>query len=420
MDICCNPTDAEVSLTKIHKVPAIEQRKQTKTRVAVYCRVSTTRTEQEDSLEVQQSTYRSYIQNKQEWELVGIYADTRSGLNADKRSSFQQMIRDAEAGKIDMILCKSISRFSRNIVECQRYTERLKSKNVVVVFEKENIRTDVPTSSLIFSLMCAIAQDESRSISENMKTANRHRVEAGIFIPHRNQMLGYDVEKGKLVPNKDAGIIMLVFHMFAEAKAIAEICRKLNEKGITRMRVKAPFVPAVIQNILKNETYVGDKCLQKQAPKNFITKRPDDTLPYATNYLTDDHEAIVSREVWNRVQKRLADEQEQRKMGIIRREGAHIFYGKVFCGECGGLYRRRTMTEKKHDASGQPVHYKAWNCAERQKGRKGNGCKNDTVREDVLVTKVCEVLDCSLDELGARLEGIQRIEIKHGDVAVEE
>lgn len=367
---------------KIQKEEATAQK--SKIRVAAYCRVSTKRTEQEDSLEVQEAAYTSYILSNPEWLFAGLYSDTRSGLNSEKREGFMRMIADACAGKINLILCKSISRFSRNIVECQRYVELLRSKNVTAVFEKEHIRTDVPTSSLIFSLMCAIAQDESRSISENIKTANRHRVDAGFYAPHKNQMLGYDVRDGKYVPNQDAWIILHIFSRYVEGAGIAEICRELNERRATRQRVQKPFGHQIIRHMLSNESYVGDKRLQKQPPKNFLTKRPDPTLPYSTNYLTNDHAAIVSRELWDAVQERLQKEEIMRKAGTRRQGNSHELYGKIVCGNCGQPYMRRTFTSRSAAPDGN-IHYKAWCC----KGRAhGSGCKNPNIREDVLVEKM--------------------------------
>ncbi len=367
---------------KIHKVEAAAQK--SKLRVAAYCRVSTKRTEQEDSLEIQQAAYTSYILSNPEWLFAGLYSDTRSGLNAEKREGFTRMIADACAGKLDLILCKSISRFSRNIVECQRYTQLLRSKNVTAVFEKEHIRTDVPTSSLIFSLMCAIAQDESRSISENINTANRHRVEAGVYTPHKNQMLGYDVKGGKYVPNQDAWIILYIFSRYAEGAGIAEICRELNEREAFRQRSKKPFCHQIIRYILRNESYVGDKRLQKQAPRNFLTKRPDSSLPYPTNYLMNDHEAIVSRELWNAVQERLQKEEMMRNTGTHKQGNSHELYGRIVCGSCGQPYMRRTFTGRSAAPDGN-THYKVWCC----KGRThGSGCKNPNIREDVLIERM--------------------------------
>ena len=367
---------------RIRRVEATAR--QRKLRVAAYCRVSTKLTEQEDSLTVQQSTYERYIRSNPAWEFAGLYADARSGLNAPKREGFMRMITDARAGRIDLILCKSISRFSRNIVECQRYVELLRSRNVAVLFEKEHIRTDEPTSNLVFSLMCAVAQDESRSISENIKTANRHRVEAGIYTPRQKQMLGYDVQDGKFVPNEDACIIQHIFTRYAEGAGIREICRELNEQGAKRMRSEKGFTPSAIQMILTNESYVGDKQLQKQAPKDFLTKRPDTSMPYATNYLTGDHEAIVSRELWNAAQERLRREEDAREAGVRRQGNSHELYGKIFCEQCGEPYVQRTFTKRAAAQDGSR-YYKVWCCRGR---RNGNGCKNPNVADERLREEV--------------------------------
>lgn len=288
---------------KITKVPAMSNQK--KLKVAAYCRVSTALSEQEESLETQQTVYERHIRSNPHWHFAGVYTDIRSGLNAEKRNGFMQLIADARSGKIDLILCKSISRFSRNIVECQRYTELLRSHNVIVVFEKENLHTDSPTSVLIFSLMCAIAQDESRSISENILTANRHRVVAGLYTPRCNQMLGYTVRGGKLVPDENAWIIRHIFYRYAKGTSLTQICRELNDRGARSLRTGNPLAIQNLQHILRNESYVGDKRLQKQPPRHHLTRKPDSSLPYMTNYLTDDHEAIISREVWEEVQRRL-------------------------------------------------------------------------------------------------------------------
>lgn len=364
---------------KIRKVEATVKHK--KTKVAAYCRVSTKRLEQEDSLEVQQSTYTRYIQSNPAWDFAGLYADARSGLSAGKRRGFLHMIEDARAGKIDLILCKSISRFSRNIVECQRYMELLRSRNVNVVFEKDHLRTDMPASSLVLSLMCAIAQDESRSISENIQTANRHRVEAGKYTPRKNQMLGYTVHKGKFVPDQDAWIIRHIFARYAEGAGVMEICRELNVWGARRQRVHKPFTHQIIRHILQNESYVGDKRLQKQPPWNYLTKKPDRTISFATNYLTDDHTPIVSREIWNAVQERLAGEEAARQAGIRRQGNSHELYGRIICGCCGEPYIRRTFTSRTLMPDGSRT-CKVWCCRGRVRGQ---NCRNPNIREEDLL-----------------------------------
>ena len=164
--------------------------------------------------------------------------------------------------------------------------------------------------------------------------------------------------------------------------------------GATTMRGKSRLSPETIRYMLGNETYVGDKLLQKQAPRDYLTKKPDPNIPYQSVYLSNDHEAIIDRETWEKVQGILQQREEAAKAGIYKRSKEHhILYGKVFCGECGAPYVRRTYR------SGDR-HYKAWNCKERQKGRKGNGCKNVILREDVLIQAILEKLGgTALDEV---------------------
>ena len=215
---------------KISRIPAKRENK--KVRVAVYCRVSTKREEQEDSLEAQQAAYTELISLRSDWELVGVYTDSLSGLSAEKRPEFMKMIDEAMAGNIDRILCKSVSRFSRNVAECKKYADLLRTRNVAVEFEKENLRTDDPTSSFIFSLMAAIAENESRSISENIRWGYQERFKRGEFNLGNNRILGYDTVDGKLVPNKDADVIRLIYTLFLRDVNIDEIIRTLTDLGV--------------------------------------------------------------------------------------------------------------------------------------------------------------------------------------------
>ena len=255
---------------KISRIPAKRENK--KVRVAVYCRVSTKREEQEDSLEAQQAAYTELISLRSDWELVGVYTDSLSGLSAEKRPEFMKMIDEAMAGNIDRILCKSVSRFSRNVAECKKYADLLRTRNVAVEFEKENLRTDDPTSSFIFSLMAAIAENESRSISENIRWGYQERFKRGEFNLGNNRILGYDTVDGKLVPNKDADVIRLIYTLFLRDMNIDELIRTLTNLGV-KSRNDNPLSRNAIIYILKNETYKGDKLLQKQPLRNFITKK---------------------------------------------------------------------------------------------------------------------------------------------------
>lgn len=357
----------------ITRVPA--QRKNEKTRVAVYCRVSTKAEEQEDSLEMQKKAYIDLISLRSDWELVDVYADSLSGLNAEKRPEFIRMINDALDGKIDRILCKSVSRFSRNVAECKKYADMLRLKNVTVEFEKENLRTDEPTCSFIFSLMSAIAENESRSISENIRWGYQERFKRGEYNLGNNRILGYDSVNGKLVPNVYADGVRLIYTLFLDGKSIEEIRRLLANIGV-KSRKGTMISHNDILYILRNETYKGDKLLRKQPPRDFITKKPDPKAEYESKYLTDDHEAIVSRDLWNAVAEKLKKNRELQDVVGHRGGQPHFLYGKVFCGECGAPMTRRTV----NGPGGLKI--KTWICREK---RKGSGCACRNVKEEELL-----------------------------------
>lgn len=365
-----------------------------KVRVAAYCRVSTKRAEQEDSLQMQQKVYKNRIFLRTDWELVDIYADALSGLSAEKRPDFMRMIAACMEGKIDRILCKSVSRFSRNLVECQRYTQLLLSRNIIVEFEKENIRTDDPTSSLMFSLMCSIAQNESRSISENIRMGYQARFKRGDYSLGNNRILGYDCVDRKLVPNEDAWIVKMAFELFLEGKTYEKIADVIHKAGAESLRKCATILPSTIFYILRNETYAGDKWLYKQPPRDFITHKRQWDSEYNSYYVKDDHESIVDRKTWDAVQRIHNQRQEQRKKGLdVRGRNAHFLFGKVKCGECGEYYTRRTFREHGKDDDGNPITYKAWVCKDKRKGKNGKGCHNHSIRED-------ELLKAISDEMG--------------------
>ena len=371
----------------IRCIKADEQRKR-KTQVAVYCRVSTKRTEQEDSLATQKSVYQNRIALRSDWELVDIYADALSGLSAEKRPDFMRLIEDCKKGKVDRILCKSVSRFSRNVTECQRFVELLRSMNIVVEFEKENIRTDDPTSNLLFALMCSIAQDESRSISENVRMGIQAKYKRGEFNLGSNRILGYDTVNGKLTPNEDAWIVKMIFDLFLEGKTFKQISEQLCEAGASRKRGKGSFTPSNIHYILHNETYVGDKLLYKNPPRDFITKRKLWASEYQSYYLEDDHEPIVDRKTWEAVQDKLRVRDDLKEKGLSNRGNkAHFMFGRIKCGECGDYYTRRTFPEYARDENGKRKNYKAWVCKGK---RKGNHCENRCIREEELLKAIAE------------------------------
>lgn len=361
----------------------IEPKKARETkRVAPYVRVSTNQNNQEESFETQYAAYQNLIEATPDWVLAEVYADKgKSGTSTKHRPGFQKMIADAEAGKIDIILVKSISRFARNVGDCQKYVDILRACNVTVIFEKENIRSDEPTSNFALALIGATAQDESHSISENRRWAYKQQFADGKFNLGNNRILGYDTVGGKLVPNEDAWIVREIFEQFVAGKSYAAIARSLAEKGAKTIR-GGDFSIVALRYMISNETYVGDKHLQKQPPKDYLTHRPNRQAEYQDYYLKDDHEGIVSRELWDQAQEIRKGHQERRKSGLVGAGEHHILYGKLFCGECGAPFVRRTLLAK----DGQ--YAKVWNCRERQKGKKGNGCRCRFVREEEVLEEI--------------------------------
>ena len=276
-----------------------------KEKVAAYCRVSTLKNEQEESFETQERYYQTFIQRNPDWIFAGVYGDPGcSAVTADHRPHFQKMMADAEAGRIDLILCKSISRFSRNVVDCRRYTDRLKERNVYVRFEKENVTTSDPTAEFVFNLLSAVAQGESRALSDNIRWAHQERIKRGEYNLGSNRVLGYDTVDGKLVPTGNAEVVREIFSRFLTGETFAAIAGHLNAAGFFTLRGGA-FYCKGIKNILKNEIYVGDRLLQKDAPKDLFTKRPDRSKAWESYYARDAHEAIIDRETWDAAHEKL-------------------------------------------------------------------------------------------------------------------
>ncbi len=376
-------------------------------KTAAYARVSTLSEAQEESYETQVRYYQGLIDATEEWQFAGGYADQGiTGTSAVKRPQFMRMIEDAHAGKIDLILCKSISRFSRNFVEAQQYVHELKAIHVEVQFEKEGISSFNPSTDLVFSLMAAISQEESHTISENVKWSYRRHAEEGIRHLGNNRMLGYNEENGRLMPNGDAWIVRTMFDEYAAGTSPSRILDILQERGARRLRSEKPFTWSSVLFILKNEVYVGDRLIQKAPPQNFLTKKPDPTEPYDSKYIHGDHEGIVSREVWERVQNRLKREKDRRENGLSIRHTSHFLYGKVFCPICGEPYRRYTARR----ASGE--HYKTWRC----RGRvNSNDCMNRHIEETELLQGIADLLGMDMEAMNAEaVQSVERVWVEDG------
>ena len=242
---------------------------------STYARVSTSLDEQLNSIDAQKSYYKEYIGKHQNWIHVGLFADEGiSGLSHFKRTEFNRMIADAESGHIDMIITKSISRFARNTVDTLTYIRRLKGKGVAVYFEKEDINTLDAKGEFIITLLSSMAQEESRSISENVKWGIRKRMSDGIYHLPYSRFLGYEKRESTLaiVPG-EAAAIRYIYYLFLVGKTARYIASLLTESNISTPAGLKTWHPSVVVSILKNEKYFGNALLQKAYISDFLTKK---------------------------------------------------------------------------------------------------------------------------------------------------
>ena len=271
-----------------------------KRRVAAYARVSTDNEEQLTSYEAQVDYYTNYIQGRDDWEFAGVYTDEGiTGTNTKKREGFKSMVADALAGKIDLIITKSVSRFARNTVDSLTTIRSLKEHNVECYFEKENIWTFDGKGELLLTIMSSLAQEESRSISENCTWGQRKRFADGkVTVPFK-RFLGYDMgpDHNLVVNPEQAKLVKRIYGMFLQGQSPFQIARTLTEEGIPSPGGKDHWNPSNIKSILTNEKYKGDALLQKSFTVDFLTKKKkanEGEIPQY--YVKDNHEAIIDPE----------------------------------------------------------------------------------------------------------------------------
>ena len=309
-----------------------------KRRVAAYARVSTDDEEQQTSYENQISYYTEYIRNHDGWEYAGIFTDEGiSGTNTRHRDGFNAMIQAALAGKIDLIITKSVSRFARNTVDTLTTVRKLKEHGIEVYFEKENIFTLDSKGELLITIMGSLAQEESRSISENVTWGMRKRFADGkVSMPYKH-FLGYRRgEDGlpEIVP-EEAETVRLIYQLFMEGKAPSYIARQLTARQIPSPAGKEKWRPETVKSILTNEKYKGDALLQKTFRTDFLTKRSKINEGEVRQYYVDhSHPAIIDPALFDAVQM----EMKRRARPGHRNYTPHCFSGKIYCAECGGLY----------------------------------------------------------------------------------
>ena len=354
-------------------------------RVAAYCRVSTDREEQEHSFETQKAMYTEMIMMKPTWQMAGIYADEGiTGTVAKKRPGFMKMIEDCRKGKIDMIVTKSVSRFSRNNLDCLMYVRELKQLGIPIIFEKEGINTIQVSSELLLTLFGALSQVESESISMNVKLGIRQSLKNGNVRFSYKTFLGY--RKGadgqpEIVPEQ-ADIVRRIYNDFLAGATYLEIAKRLTEEKVPTMGGGSRWFSERIKSILKNEKYKGDALLQKTYITDPISKRVkknNGELPMY--YVENSHPAIIERRIFDRVQEEIARRAGKKKVKqtgtkteLGRYSGKYALTELLYCGECGTPYRRCTWSR---DGKKKIV----WRCVSRlDYGKKY--CKNSPSVEE--------------------------------------
>jgi len=377
-------------------------------RVAAYCRVSTDQEEQLNSFENQVDYYTTYISNKPLYKMAGIYADEGiSGTNTKKREQFKKMIADCEAGKIDLVITKSISRFARNTQDCLEYSRRLKNLGIGIFFEKENINTLDATGELLFTILSSLAQDESRSISENCKWGIRTKFKKGISHINTNKFLGYDKdEKGNLVINEEqAEIVRRIYRDFLNGVNPATIVKQLTEEQVPGCQGEVKWRVASILGILTNEKHMGDSLLQKTYTVDFLTKKQVKNNGELEQFLVENsHPGIVSKEEWQTVQLELKRREKFREKYHLKfyGYGANLnpFSCRIICGRCQSIYSRKSWHKR-------GVH--VWQCNKRFKEKGLIGCRGENVKEKVLHAAFIKAWNNLVEERDAHLERWDRM-----------
>ena len=363
--------------TKISPQKGLNRLNLIKRKVAGYARVSTNSDEQYTSYEAQITYYENYIKANPNYEFVDIYTDEGiSGTSIKNRTGFNKMIEDALKGKIDLIITKSISRFARNTVDSLTTIRKLKEHNVECYFEKENIYTFDGKGELLITIMSSLAQEESRSISQNITWGHRKSFKDGKIHLAYSHFLGFKKGKnGKLeVVLEEAEIVRDIYSLFINGETPNSIAQILTSKGIKTPANKDKWSVSTVLSILTNEKYKGDALLQKTITNSYLTHKVKPNEGEAPKYyVSDSHEAIIDKDEWDMVQLEIKRRQQLKSSY----SSTNMFFSKVVCADCGGVYGRKVWhsTDK----------YKrvVYQCND--KFKKNHNCKTPTLDEEDII-----------------------------------
>ena len=350
------------TIPKVITIPANPELVQSKAiqrqlRVAAYCRVSTDSEEQLTSYEAQKNYYTDKIMTNPSWTMAGIFADEGiTGTSAAKRPEFLRMIRKCRQKKIDLILVKSISRFARNTVDCLNYMRALKELGIAIIFEEQNINTLEADGELLITLLGAVAQGESESISENVKWGIRQAMREGKATMQYKRLYAYERgEDGspRIIPEQ-AEVVRRIYDSFLAGQSLRMIKEDLERRSVATVSGGSEWSIASIRGILQNEKYCGDVLRQKSFVNDCISRKHIRNVGQLPMYLTQDHhEGIVSRDTFNAVKAEFArrgagraPSKKQAPTGLSCYSAKYALTGRLVCGECGTLYRRCVWSKR--------------------------------------------------------------------------
>lgn len=386
--------------------PKIAKRK----RVAAYARVSVDKGRTMHSLSAQVSYYSKLIQKNPDWEYVGVYSDGGiSGRTTESRNEFKRLIKDCEEGKVDIILTKSISRFARNTVDLLETVRKLRAINVEVRFEKENIHSLSGDGELMLSILASFAQEESRSISNNIKWSIQKRFKEGKH-NGRFHIYGYRWEGQELVVEpKEAEMVRLMYANYMNGLSAEFTAKQLTKMGVMAMK-GGPFKATSVRQILANITYTGNLLLQKEYTADPVTGKSKLNKGELPQYFVENHhEAIIPMDEWQAVQD---ERQRRRKLGAHANKAINTscFTSKIKCGNCGISFRRSGKKQPK----GKPTYY-IWTC--RNKSENGvKACDARNIPEKLLKKACAEVLGLEEFEEEVFTDKVELLTPLEGDI----
>ncbi len=360
-------------------------KEQNKLRVAAYARVSAEMELKLHSLKEQRDYYREYITNRSDWELVEIYSDYGISGTTIQRPEFQRMLEDCRAGKIDLVVTKSVTRFARNTVILLQTIRELKTLGIDCFFEKENMHSISPDGELLLTLLAMYAEEEARSASENQRWRIQKRFEQGQ--PWVGNMLGYRLIDGKMViVPEEAEIVRQIFADYLSGMGKSAIANKLAKSGITTPYV-TKWTYGMIGKTLTNEKYAGNMLLQKKYTPDFRTKKSKENHGNVRQYFVENsHEPIIDKQTFDAVQQEILRRQQTHNSHRLAIEKtSNLFRGMIFCDICGGRFVRHYHHRQKYISV-------IWLCYQyRRRGKEF--CPSQQIPEKILIEKTKEVLE---------------------------